>query len=261
MLSFKEHGQKQGSQAIVLLHGFCGSNQYWDKLVPILDDRFRWILPDLRGHGESANLGGSAESFSMESQAKDVADLLEQLEVNKAIILGHSYGGYISLAFAEQFPQRLAGFGLIHSTALADDEKGKEGRVKSINTIKEQGLEAFVDGLIPKLFASDNLENMAEDVNRAKQIGYKTDKDGAIYTLEAMKTRKDRKAVLENVSIPVLLLAGEKDALISPDKTFSVQGDFIKQNQIPYAGHMGMLETPEQLAKAIHDFLYPIFTA
>src|SRR5690606_9661027 len=139
----------------------------------------------LRGHGESAKLGGNAENYTMESQAKDVAQLLEKLGVDQAVLLGHSYGGYISLAFAEHFPQRLEGFGLIHSTASADDEKGKEGRVKSINTINEHGLEAFVDGLVPKLFAPDNLEKMTDDVNRAKQIGYGTDREGAIYTLEA----------------------------------------------------------------------------
>lgn len=255
MLAYDEHGYSQGKQAVVLLHGFCGSTNYWDKLVPLLSDKFRWILPDLRGHGKSAGLTSHAESFTMEQLANDVAELLQHIGIEQAVLLGHSLGGYITLAFAEKFQERIKGIGLIHSTALPDDEKGKEGRTKSIKSIKENGFEAFINGLVPKLFAPDNVEHNAADVNRAKQIGYGTDVNGAMYTLEGMKNRIDRRTVLENVSVPVLLLAGEKDNLISPDKTFSVKGAHITQEQISNAGHMSMLETPEQLAKVMHDFL------
>ena len=95
-IAYKEQGQ---GQAVVLLHGFCGSSSYWDKLLPLLPAHYRYIAPDLRGHGHS---GAPAGDFSMEAFADDLARLLEHLEEKQVIVLGHSLGGYVTLALAER---------------------------------------------------------------------------------------------------------------------------------------------------------------
>ncbi|WP_248924211.1 alpha/beta fold hydrolase [Paenibacillus hamazuiensis] len=248
-IAYKETGR---GEAVVLLHGFCGSSSYWDAIQTYLPSDYRFIFPDLRGHGDSDAPDGS---YSMDVMADDMDRLLQQLGVEKATLLGHSLGGYVSLAFAERHMEKLTRFGFIHSTALPDDEKGKEGRLNSMKTIREQGLNVFVNGLIPKLFAPAHVEQMTDRVEAAKKIGYGTHPDGAIRTLEGMRTRPDRSQVILDAKVPVLLVAGEHDQLISRERAFSATSNYATQHVIPKAGHMSMMETPKQLAEVIHAFL------
>lgn len=236
---------------VVLLHGFCGSSAYWEEVIPLMEGSCRLIIPDLRGHGDSSAPEGT---YTMETMAEDIAGLLEKKDCGQAVVLGHSLGGYVTLALAEKHPDKLLGFGLVHSTAYPDDEKGKEGRLKAMETIKEQGLPAFLEGLIPKLFAPSHLETMPEAVDKAKQIGLGTSPEGAVRTLEGMRTRTDRNAVLSGAKVPVLLVAGAGDQIIAPEKTFSVSGEHIIRKTLDGTGHVSMMETPQELAQVILDF-------
>ncbi|MCR8631399.1 alpha/beta fold hydrolase [Paenibacillus radicis (ex Xue et al. 2023)] len=247
--SYTEKGE---GEAVVLLHGFCGSSSYWNKLLPLLPNHYRVIAPDLRGHGSSEAPDGD---YTMEVFAEDLAQLLQHLKVEQAIVLGHSLGGYVTLAFAERYPGMLKAFGLIHSTAYPDSDAGKEGRIKGMETIREKGLPVFIGGLIPKLFAPEHVKSMPEEVREATAIGESANPDGAIRTLEGMRTRPDRNAVLEDASIPVLLVAGVHDQIIPLDRAFSVSGGRIVQRQIEAAGHMSMVEAPEKLANVIVEFI------
>ncbi|MEK3725164.1 alpha/beta fold hydrolase [Paenibacillus sp. FSL H8-0034] len=251
--SYKEQGT---GKAVVLLHGFCGSSVYWDELLPLLPNGYHWILPDLRGHGQS---GAPAGEYSMEAFAGDLAQLLKGLDAGPAIVLGHSLGGYIALAFAERYPELLSGFGLIHSTGFPDTDAGKEGRLKGIATIEEQGLPAFIEGLVPKLFAPDHLQSMPEAVARTIQIGNSTDPQAAIRTLQGMRSRPDRNDVLSSTKVPVLLVAGAHDQIIPVERTFTVSGSQITQRLIETSGHMSMLEAPEALKEAIESFLATVY--
>ncbi|MFH5186034.1 alpha/beta fold hydrolase [Paenibacillus sp. TAB 01] len=236
-LAYKEQGK---GQAVVLLHGFCGSSAYWDKLLPLLPDDIRVIAPDLRGHGESTAPEGP---YPMEAFAADIVQLFGKLDMGKPILLGHSLGGYITLALAEKQPELLKAFGLIHSTGTPDSEEAKEGRLKGIQTIQEQGLPAFIDGLIPKLFAPAHLESMPEAVQEAKRIGLATSPDGAKASLEGMRTRPDRNDVLRQTKLPVLLVAGEHDKIVPPERAFAASGEAAVQRKLDGVGHMSMMES------------------
>ncbi|WP_040952236.1 alpha/beta fold hydrolase [Gorillibacterium massiliense] len=259
----------EGSGApVVLLHGFCGSSAYWEEVIPLLAGKFRVIAPDLRGHGDSsaptpaagdtareAEAGGAAQdAYPMEAFALDVRELLDVLAIDKAILLGHSLGGYVTLAFAEAYPERLAAFGLIHSTAYPDTEEGKINRIAGIRTIREQGISVFVEGLVPKLFAPDHLNSMPDKVQRALAIGRGTDPGAAAATQEGMRRRPDRNAVLQDAQVPVLLVSGGQDKIVPTEKTFSVEGDGVTCTLLVSSGHMSMYEAPEQLAEAIKAF-------
>ncbi|WP_409342940.1 alpha/beta fold hydrolase [Paenibacillus sp. MBLB4367] len=237
---------------VVLLHGFCGSGAYWDQVVPTLAQHYRVIVPDQRGHGES---DAPEDVYTMEVLAEDVAQLLRTLKIDKAVLLGHSLGGYVALAFAERYPKKLKGFGLIHSAAFPDDEQGKTNRTKNMNLIREKGLDPFIEGLIPKLFAPEHVESMPEQVEKALKIGKATKRDGAIRTLAGMRVRPDRTAVLKGAKVPVLLVAGEKDQIVAPDKTFNVNKPNMHKFLLEEAGHMSMYEAPEMLLEAIQLFL------
>ncbi len=247
-LAYRDEGT---GAPLVLIHGFCGSSQYWQEVIPALATEFRVIAPDLRGHGDSS---APDESYTMDKMADDLARLLDHLELPKVVMFGHSLGGYVTLAFAEKYADKLTGFSLVHSTAYPDDEKGKENRLKGMESIRENGMEPFIKALVPKLFAPDHVTTMQDAVQLARQIGLATDPQGAIRTLEGMRDRPDRNHVLRNAQIPILLVAGENDQIIPKEKTFSVDAPHVRQELIPSAGHMGMLEAPEALVPIIRQF-------
>lgn len=240
---------------IVLLHGFCGSSEYWEEVIPHLSKQYRVIAPDLRGHGKSTDPN---ENFKIEDYADDIVQMLDKLEVQKATLLGHSMGGYITLAFAEKYAERLAAFGLIHSTSLSDSEQAKAGREKSQQVIREQGMEHFITQLVPKLFAPDNLEVMKDKVQKVVEIGFRTSALGAIAALGAMRDRVDRTSVLESTNLPIVLIAGENDRLIPPKNTFTTKRENITEVTIQAAGHMSMIETPEDLSNQLIQFMRKI---
>lgn len=248
-LSFFDEGK---GSPLLLLHGFCGSKRYWEKIIPELSKNHRVIAPDLPGHGESSMRN---KRYSIEEIAGEVKELLAYLEIEKITLFGHSLGGYITLAFAEKYADQLNAFSLIHSTAFPDSEEAKEGRVANVEKVRENGIKELIDGLVPKLFSPLNAEKNIKDIETTKEIGYGTSAKGVINALLAMKERPDRNSVLENTSLPVLLIAGEKDQIIPAEKTFSVSKDNIKEVTIKDSGHMSMYENPDELLKAMKILL------
>ena len=246
---YKDEGQ---GEVLLLLHGFCGSSEYWDKLIPRLSMHYRVIAIDLPGHGESKGHNSLEE---IDQYALVIKDFLEELEIEKVTMFGHSLGGYITLAFAENYSHYLNGFSLIHSTGFPDSSEAKEGRIASAKKIEAEGIDKFIDGLVPKLFAPDNVDIQKLALENVKEIGYETSLQGAKNALNAMKNRKDRTAVLANTKLSVLLIAGESDQLIPVEKVFTASGENFKQVVIKGAGHMSMYEAPEELGNAILTYL------
>ncbi|MEH7113589.1 alpha/beta hydrolase [Neobacillus niacini] len=248
-VSYLEEGT---GSPIVLLHGFCGNKEYWENLITTLSKSSRVIALDLPGHGESSNLEGN---ITIEDIADHIKMLLDYLNVKQVTMFGHSLGGYIALAFAEKYSQMLNGFSLIHSTAFPDSEEAKKGREAGVKKVEKEGIPAFIDGLVPKLFSPENVEKNHTAIQTAKEIGYNTSSQGAMKTLIAMKNRPDRNFVLESAIIPVLLIAGEHDQIIPSEKTFSISKPTIKQVLLKDSGHMSMYENPTALINNMKDFL------
>ncbi|MNJ37118.1 3-oxoadipate enol-lactonase 2 [compost metagenome] len=223
--------------------------------MPLLTKHYRVIAPDLRGHGLSdAPLG----AYTLEQMADDVVGLMKELSVDKYTLLGHSMGGYVTLSLAQRYAGSLNGFGLIHSTAYPDSEEAKEKRLQAVSVIGTEGITPFVDGLVPGLFAPANTVSHEAALDRVKEIGYRTPPQGASGAALAMRERIDRRDVLSSTTLPVLLVAGEDDALIPIERTFTTEGSNVTKAVIKGAGHMSMYEGPEQLAVVINDFLRQI---
>ncbi|MGO4537539.1 alpha/beta fold hydrolase [Paenibacillus sp. 2TAB19] len=248
--------------AIVLLHGFCGSSRYWQKICPMLGDNYRVIMPHLRGHGESDSPEGV---YSMEVMADDIAALLDELDIGRVVMFGHSLGGYVTAAFAEKYPDRLSGFGLIHSTALPDSAYTKQKRLSDMSVIREQGLSAFMKERIPGLFSNAKLRYMDEEIGQLIEVGLQMTPQGAISALEGMLQRPDRSDVLTGAKFPVLIVAGGEDNVIPPERSFSVTCNgaprttyafpHILETTFEGAAHMSLVEVSDQLARVMATYL------
>jgi 3-oxoadipate enol-lactonase len=248
-IAYQEAGN---GQPIVLLHGFCGSHSYWDEVIPFLTAHGRVIVLDLRGHGASSAKEGY---YSMEHLADDLVVLLDGLKLPQVNLFGHSLGGYVALAFADKYPERLLSLGLMHSTSFPDSEAAQANRLKAADTIRTKGIVPFVDELIPKLFTANNRTRLPEQLQKAKEIGYGTSIEGAAGCALGMRERPDRGFVLEKLDLPILLLAGELDEVIPPEKRFPVSKNNVISITLESVAHMGMLEDPHTFASAVVSFL------
>src|SRR6187401_2375262 len=138
----------------ILLHGFAEDGHIWDQQVAVLMKEFSCMVIDMPGTGDSASSFEKYKDLSVESAADLVLKMIDQKHLEKVTLLGHSMGGYITLAFAEKYPERLNGFGLIHSTAFADSEEKVQNRLKGISMMEEYGGYSFLKNTTPNLFAA-----------------------------------------------------------------------------------------------------------
>ena len=148
---------------LVLLHGFPLDSGIWAPVVPLLENDFELILPDLRGFGGS--LSNTAD-YSLSDMADDVIQLLDHLGIEKAVIAGHSMGGYIALAFAKSYPERLLGLGLISTQVLPDTPERKESRYQTVAQVEEFGLEPLVKNMAEKLTLDSSLREVLSNLMR-----------------------------------------------------------------------------------------------
>lgn len=236
---------------LVLLHGFCENQSVWQPILPYLSAR-NVICLDLPGFGESDVLSQA----SIEAYAEAVHDALHGLDIAHFCLVGHSLGGYTALAFAEKYPERLLGLGLVHSHPFADDDEAKENREQGIAVLEGGKKEAYVAQLFDKLFAKAFASEKAEVVAELVTEGRQGPAEGMIHALQAMMARPERASVLEQSSVPVFFALGEADILI-PQETVHKMIHLPARADIhlwPDVAHMGMYEAPERLGPALNAF-------
>lgn len=237
---------------VVLLHGFPLSGATWQAQQQ-LSDRYRVITPDLRGHGKSPAPAGT---YEMDLMARDVLALLDSLKITKAAILGHSMGGYVTLAAWKIAPERFAALGLVDSQAAADTDEARKGRLQNAEKVAASGAQVIADAMLPKLFAPE-LPQDDSIVDDVKQIILATSRDGIIGTLKGMAARPDSTAVLPKINVPTLILSGDQDQIIPLEKANALATAIPNSTLsiIEESGHMPMLECPGATTAAIRRFL------
>jgi pimeloyl-ACP methyl ester carboxylesterase len=239
---------------VLLIHGFAEDGSLWDQQVARLEKDHRLIIPDLPGCGRSSPLSGEV---TIDMLADAIKALLDAESIRQCTMIGHSMGGYIILAFAEKYPERLNAIGLSHSTAYGDTEEKKTARRKGIEFIRKNGSAAFIRQSIPNLFS---------DFSRKEYPGMVTglidgypdfDPDTLIQYYEAMIKRPDRTSVLTNFAGPVLFIIGKHDNVVPFEQSLrqshmpALSHIYILEN----AGHIGMLEDSAGSSQALHAFL------
>jgi len=239
---------------VLLIHGFAEDGTVWNEVAERLYPACRLLIPDLPGSGRS---GLSGETVSMESLAGTLKQLLDKEGIDRCVFIGHSMGGYISLAFAELYPEQIQALGFFHSTAYADTGEKKANRQKSIEFIRQHGVAPYIRQSTPNLFAAETREErpaLVEEIIRR----YSDFPGGSLIAyLEAMMRRPERLSILEGFAGPVLLIIGEKDQVVPPDQSLK-QSHLARVTQVellPAAGHMGMLEDAEAGSNIIRSFL------
>lgn len=259
---------------VVLVHGFGEDSHIWDEQISFLQQRCLLIVPDLPGSGKSELLEekskvksekskedtGAADTddaISIEDYADCISALLVHENITNCTMLGHSMGGYITLAFAEKYAGLLNGFGLVHSTAFADSEEKKKNREKSIELIEAYGPFPFLRNTIPNLFGTKFKAAYPERVEALVLSSQNFSKEAIVQYTMAMMNRPDRTAVLKDNPLPVLFVMGTED-IAAP------MADILQQTQLPNksfvhvlqdTGHIGMWEATAEMNSILLDFI------
>lgn len=234
---------------VILIHGFPMNHEIWRDFSSSISKTNKVFTPDLPGFGQSP----VHTDLTIDSVAAELINWIKETGISKGVLIGHSLGGYVSLAMTAKAPELFSGLGLFHSTAYADTPEKKESRTKTVEFIRKNGVLAFTSNFIQPLFADPNHAAISQVKNITVQSPEKT----VISYTEAMRERPDRQNILKELPYPVLLIGGEKDQGISPESLQKQAGlcHAPDLHILKGVGHMGMFERPSETAQIIKAFI------
>ena len=245
---------EKGEKCVVLLHGYLESLRVWDDFVGLLTDKVRVVAIDIPGHGRSSNI---APVHTMELMADVVAGVLDALQIDKVTLVGHSMGGYISLAFCAAYAERLEGLVLLSSSPNPDTELKRENRRREIALVRA-GKKDMLARVAPEAgFAEMNRDSLRRYINNLVEQVHITDDEGIVALLGGMIERKDQNEMLRNSRVRQLFIMGTHDGYIPVEaaQEFIAKNPQAKVAWLDKSGHMGFIEEPEACASALLEFV------
>lgn len=236
---------------LVLLHGFLENLKMWDEIILDISKKYTCITIDLLGHGNTNCIG---YIHKMEDMAYAVKAVLDIATNTKPIFIGHSMGGYVSLAYLDLFPDKISGLVLLNSTSFPDSKERKINRSRAISIVKKNP-NAYTSMAIANLFAEKNRQTYKNEIEKIKNEASRTPLQGIIAALEGMKIRKDHTETLLKFKGDKIIFTGKKDPVLSYPQSLN-ESKLCKTNLVILdGGHMSHIENKEDLIKSLRNFL------
>jgi 3-oxoadipate enol-lactonase len=244
-LYYEVYGQ---GKPVIFLHGFPFDHTIWNSLVPLMESEARLILPDLRGFGRSPV---TDDVYTMRLLAEDVRHLMDRLALEKAVLVGHSMGGYVALAFSHAYPARVCGLGLVATQAAADSPERRQARYKTAEAVAHKGSRVVASDMVSSLTPNKDLVKPIQNLILQAQPA------GIVGALKGMAERSEMTGSLSDISVPVVVVAGLADQLLPLEK-MQTMAQMLPKGwlvEVEGAGHMVMMEAPEQVAGALRQVI------
>ncbi|GAA4909574.1 pimeloyl-ACP methyl ester carboxylesterase [Nonomuraea thailandensis] len=238
----------------MLLHAFPLSSAMWLAQREGLARVCRVITPDLRGFGGS-RLGEDEPSVDL--MADDVARLLDEEGIDRAVVGGLSMGGYVTMAFCRRHPDRVLGVILADTKAGADPPAARDNRERIAQAVVSGGSEVLVTEVLPALIGRTTRERRAMVFGRVKGLVQSAPPGAVAWAQRAMAARPDSFETLSGLKVPLLIIVGEEDEL-SPPSDAEAMAQAVPEGKveiIPKAGHLSAVEQPEAFNTAVIRFL------
>ena len=241
---------QEGEKCVVLLHGYLENMLVWEEFASLLYKRVRVITLDLPGHGISEVKG---DVHTMDFLADTVIAALDTLGVERAVMVGHSMGGYVALAAAERHPERLAGLVLLSSTPNADSEEKRENRRREQALILSGKKEALARMAPAMGFAAENRKRFADVITDLTEIIHLTEDSGIVALLGGMIERRDQNEMLQKLAVPQLFILGRRDEYITAEIAEAMVQHHPQAEVLwlEHSGHMGYVEQAEECAEGL----------
>ncbi|NEW82491.1 MAG: alpha/beta fold hydrolase [Mariniphaga sp.] len=243
-----------GNIPIIFIHGFPFDKSSWEPQLEFLKHTHRVLAYDIRGFGKST---AGEENMSISLFADDLVELMNVLQIEKAVACGLSMGGYILLNAVSRYPDRFEAIILSDTQCIADSAEVMEKRYKTIDQINADGVTDFANAFVKNVFCPDSLNTKKELVEKIRNIILTTLPITITGTLNALAQRSEMCSSLNEILIPVLILCGEEDTV-----TPMAQAEFLNLNilnsefcSIAKAGHLSNLEQPDEFNRYLTPFI------
>ena len=245
-------GTEPDKPCLVLLHGYLETLYIFTELVEALKDHYRLIVIDMPGHGLTDSAPADAEGRRINSlafQAQVVAGVLDKCGVDRAVIAGHSMGGYVTLQFLRDFPQRAKAAFLLHSNPYPDAPEKSADRQREQQLIRDGKLQSLAALAMPRMYYEENLRACDEKIRETVELCEMHDPEGIIASLEGLRTRPDLQEVMAHPPVPLTLIYGDHDNFLSLERVAQMQASFpaVRYVLIPDTGHNSFIERPESV--------------
>ena len=238
---------------VILLHPFPLNHNFWNGVVPHLSSRYRVILPDLRGHGDSELGEGEA---TMEKMAADLAKLCREEGIAKAYFAGVSIGGYVLFEFWRRYRDHVAALVLANTRAAAETPESRATRLGVAEKVLREGTAGFIEEMLPKLLSPVTVSNRPDIVEAARRMMQKMSAQDIAGVQQGMADRPDSIATLKTINVPTLVVSGADDSVPRSEAELMRQGIAGSRLQvIPRAGHYAALEQPEEFGRMLRGFM------
>jgi len=239
---------------VILLHPFPANHEFWLPVAEALSTRYRVILPDLRGHGDSGIGEGPA---TMDKHAADLARVMDDAEIGRAPLVGVSIGGYALFEFWRKHRGRVAALVLCNTKAQADPPEARTARLQAANDVIERGTEPFFESMIPRLLGRTTRETRPDLVEGVLRMMRKMSPEDVAQVQRGMAERPDSMDTLKTINVPTLLVTGDEDILTGVSEAELMRQHIADSHLrvIPRAGHYSPWEQPAEAGKLLRQFL------
>jgi 3-oxoadipate enol-lactonase len=239
---------------VVLLHPFPAHHEFWRPVAEALSTRYRLLLPDLRGHGESGLGDGPA---TMEKHAADIASVMDAAEIGAAALIGVSIGGYALFEFWRKHRGRAVALGLCNTKAPADTPEARTGRLQAANEVLDCGTDPFFESMVPKLMGKSTCDTRPDLVEGALRMMRKMSPENVAQVQRGMAARADSVETLKTINVPTLLVTGDEDILTGVNEAELMRQHipYSDLRVIPKAGHYAVWEQSHDATIVLRQFL------
>lgn len=249
---YRDEG-RDNTRTLVLLHGFLQSLDVWSSYVLSYMNHLRVITIDLPGHGLTDTF---CDVHTMDFMAKIVKEVLADAGVEQCVMVGHSMGGYVALAFADRFPYTLRGLGLINSHALADSDEHRRHRDAVCRQVKENRA-SYIVGFIPELFDDSRRAALSQDIKDLQEQCLLTTAQSIVAAQQGMAQRPSRIVTLARLEIPVLFILGKNDPRIPVETGMACamvphHAEILLLDEV---GHMAFMEERDYVKPRLSNFV------
>ena len=239
---------------LVFLHGYLESKAIWREFIPGFTGHYQVFTIDLPGHGLTPPAG---DVSTMELMARAVLAVLDHHGIGRAVVVGHSMGGYTALAMLEHHAERLLGLVLIHSQPFADTEAILEKRTRELDIVARGYKHLLVSQNIPNMFAEETLPLFTRELRLTQRIAAHTSEEGILAAIRGLMVRPDRSRVLAEAKVPCLNFIGKNDKYIDFNQVSlrTVLPAGSERLILEHSGHMGFFEEKARVYAGLRDFL------
>lgn len=248
---YEVHGS---GQDVLLIHPFPAHHGVWAPVAEMLSTRYRVIVPDVRGLGQSTPGDGPA---TMEKHADDLVRLLDGLRIGKVVFAGNSIGGYIFFEFWRRHRERVAAAVLVDTRAGADSDEARKNRFVAADDVINRGAEPFIDAQLTKLIGESTHRNRPDKVAEAKRMMMQASPAGIAAVLRGMAARVDSNSTLAMIDVPTMVICGDEDTITTPLEMETmhraIRGSVFRR--VAKAGHYAPFEQPEEIHRLLREFL------